>query len=63
MSSIDGMTPLRRVTVNGQFEFVESPPMAGGMRAGAVREFDDSRGRAGRFGQVRDMHCAARIKM
>ena len=63
MSRIDGMSPLRRVPVNGQFEFVERPPMAGGMRAGAVREFDDSRGHEGRFGQVRDMHGAARIKM
>jgi len=63
MLGVHWMTPLGSVTVDGQFEFIESPPMAGGMRAGAVREFDYSRGRAGRLGQVRDMHCAARIKM
>ena len=57
------MTPLRSVTVNGQFEFIECPPMAGGMRAGAVCEFDYRRRRAGRLGQVRDLHRAARIKM
>lgn len=63
MFGVHWMTPLRSVTVNGQFEFVESPPMASGMRAGAVREFDYRCRRAGRLGQVRDLHCAARIKM
>lgn len=63
MSGVHRMTPLCSVTVNGQFEFVECSPMAGGMRAGTVREFDYRCRRAGRLGQVCDMHCAARIKM
>ena len=63
MPGIHGITFLCRITVDGQFEFVIRAPMAGGMRAGAVREFDDCVGCAGQFGQVRGVHRAARIKM
>src|SRR5579871_3390132 len=57
------MTLLCRITVDGQFELVMRPPMAGGVRAGAVREFDERLGRAGWLGQMRDADRAARIKM
>jgi hypothetical protein len=53
----------RGITVDGQFEFIRRAPMARGFGAGTIREFDDCGGGTGRLRQVRDTHCAARIKM